>query len=114
MAKAFRACKLGFNGKRYVVNAQRVVAEVGTDAALGYQTLRFCDSVESDAVQANGNTITIERGADGWLSARFEGPRAMEIVELFSTSTLPLPTSNVESAKATLTRNWPGFDVVVA
>lgn len=52
----FRACKLTFNGKHYRINAQRVVAEVlSTDAVLNdpsYVNIRFCDSVESDAVLA--------------------------------------------------------------
>jgi len=53
MASKLRACKLRFNGKRYVVNAQRVVAEVlGTDVAAGdgFANIRFCDSAETDAV----------------------------------------------------------------
>lgn len=48
----FRACKLTFNGKKYHVNAQKVVAEVTPDTMLGDGNMnyRFCDMSESDAV----------------------------------------------------------------
>ncbi len=36
------------------------------------------------------NTIEIHRGSTGWL-ATYHGPHANEIIELFGTTTLPLP-----------------------
>ena len=50
-----KACKLTFNGNRYMVNAQGVVArQVDLPGALvsGFTDYRFCSLDESDAVLA--------------------------------------------------------------
>lgn len=50
-----KACRLRFNGKRYMVNAQSVVAEIGENDdcnVLGFETIQFCDMETTEKVLA--------------------------------------------------------------